>query len=253
MGTYALTGGATGIGAAIKNRLLGNGHRVIVADIKEADVEADLSTADGRNAAIRGIREAAGAGLDGLVTSAGVASHVPDHGLITGVNYFGTTGLVEGLKDLVGRKQGSIVLIASNSAPQCQDEEFIKLLLADDETAARTHAETMDGQQVYAGTKLALVRWMRHNTVPLAKLGMTINAIAPGYTETPMTQATHDDPAYGEAIKQFLASIPVGRPGQPDDMANMAEFLLSDKARFVCGTVMFVDGGHDAMFRPDSI
>ena len=68
-----------------------------------------------------------------------------------------------------------------------------------------------------------------------------------------MTQATHDDPAYGDAIKQFLASIPVGRPGQPEDMANMAEFLLSDKARFVCGATMFVDGGHDALFRPDNM
>lgn len=253
MGLYALTGGATGIGAAIKNRLLENGHRVIVADIKNADIEADLSTVEGRDVAVRGFRDAAGDGLDGLITSAGVASHVPDHGLITGVNYFGTTVVVEGLKDLVSRKQGSIVLIASNSAPQCQDEKYIDLLLADDEAAARAHSESMDGQQVYAGTKLALVRWMRRNTVPLARLGITINAIAPGYTETPMTQATHDDPAYGEAIKQFLASIPVGRPGQPEDMANMAEYLLSDKARFVCGTVMFVDGGHDAMFRPDSI
>ena len=252
MGTYALTGGATGIGAAIKQRLLDNGHKVIVADIRNADVEADLSTDEGRATAVREIRKAAGDGLDGLVTSAGVASHVPDHGLITGVNFFGTTTVVEGLQDLVAAKNGSIVLIASNSAPQCQDEKFIELLLAGDEAEARTHSESMEGQQVYAGTKLAVVRWMRRNTVPLAKLGITINAIAPGYTETPMTSAVHDDPAYGEAIKQFIASIPVGRPGLPEDMANAASFLLSDKASFICGSMLFVDGGHDAMMRPDS-
>lgn len=253
MGLYALTGGATGIGAAIKQRLKDNGHQVVVADIRNADVEADLSTGEGRDTAVGEIRNAAADGLDGLITSAGVASHVPDHGLITSVNFFGTTSVVDGLKDLVGKKKGSIVLVASNSAPQCRDEEFIKLLLDGDEAGARERSESMEGQQVYAGTKLAVVRWMRHNTVPFAKLGITINAIAPGYTETPMTQAVSDDPAYGEAIKQFKASIPVGRAGLPEDMANMSEFLLSDKARFVCGSVMFVDGGHDAMFRPDNM
>ena len=253
MGLYALTGGATGIGAAIKQRLVDAGHRVIVADIKDADIEADLSTEEGRQAATAFIRDAAADGLDGLVTCAGVASHVPDHGLITGVNFFGTTSIVDGLKDLVGKKQGSIVLTASNSAPQCQDEEFVNLMLNDDEPGARSKSESMEGQQVYAGTKLAVVRWMRRNTVPLAKLGITINAVAPGYTETPMTQAVMDDPQYGQAIRQFLASIPVGRPGLPEDMANMVEFLLSDKARFVCGTTIFVDGGHDAVFRPDNM
>lgn len=253
MGLYALTGGATGIGAAIKQRLLDNGHEVIVADIRNADIEADLSTDEGRATAISEFRKAAADGLDGLITSAGLASHVPDHGLITGVNFFGTTSVVEGLQDSLASKGGSVVLISSNSAPQCQDEEFINLLLSGDEAAARAHAESMEGHQVYSGTKLAVVRWMRRNTVPLAKLGMRINAIAPGYTETPMTQATHDDPAYGEAIKQFKASIPVGRPGQPDDIANVAEFLLGDKAAFICGSVFFVDGGHDAMFRPDNM
>jgi NAD(P)-dependent dehydrogenase (short-subunit alcohol dehydrogenase family) len=252
MGVYALTGGATGIGAAIKQRLRDTGHRVIVADLKDADVNADLSTTEGRNTAIAAIRELAADGLDGLITSAGVASHVPNRALIASVNYFGSVDLVEGLKDLLAKTQGSIVLVSSNSAPSCQQHEYLDALLAGDEQLAGSKAADITGQEAYSGSKQALARWMRRNTPALAATGITINAIAPGYTETPMTQAVANDPAYGDAIKQFLASIPLGRPGLPEDMANMVEFLLSDKASFVCGSVLFVDGGHDAMLRPDN-
>ena len=78
-----------------------------------------------------------------------------------------------------------------------------------------------------------------------------MNAIAPGYTRTPLSAAVEEDPNYGDAIKQFIASIPVGRPGLPEDMANAASFMLSDKASFICGAMIFIDGGHDAMLRPD--
>jgi NAD(P)-dependent dehydrogenase (short-subunit alcohol dehydrogenase family) len=78
-----------------------------------------------------------------------------------------------------------------------------------------------------------------------------MNAIGPGYTRTPLSQAVENDPTYGDAIKEFIATIPVGRPGLPEDMANAASFLLSDKAGFICGVMLFVDGGHDAAMRPD--
>ncbi|MBR9911094.1 MAG: SDR family oxidoreductase [Gammaproteobacteria bacterium] len=252
MGVYALTGGATGIGAAIKQQLRDAGHRVIVVDLKDADINADLSTAEGRNSAIAGVRELAAEGLQGLITCAGVASHVPNRALIASVNYFGSVDLVEGLKDLVAQGGGRIVLVSSNSAPMCQQTDYLDALLAGDEKLAGIKAAEITGQEAYSGSKQALARWMRRNTKSLAGAGISINAIAPGYTETPMTQAVANDPAYGDAIKQFLKSIPLGRPGSPADMANMVEFLLSDKASFICGSVLFVDGGHDAMLRPDN-
>ena len=92
---------------------------------------------------------------------------------------------------------------------------------------------------------------MRHNTLAYATQGIRLNAIGPGYTRTPLSAAVENDPTYGEAIKQFIDSIPVGRPGLPQDMADAASFLLSDKAEFICGTMLFVDGGHDAMLRAD--
>jgi NAD(P)-dependent dehydrogenase (short-subunit alcohol dehydrogenase family) len=66
-----------------------------------------------------------------------------------------------------------------------------------------------------------------------------------------MTAAVENDPLYRDAIRQFVAGIPIGRPGLPEDIANAVLFLLSPAASFICGSVLFVDGGHDASLRPD--
>jgi NAD(P)-dependent dehydrogenase (short-subunit alcohol dehydrogenase family) len=253
MGVYAMTGGATGIGAAIRARLAGAGHRVVVVDLRDADVIADLGSPEGRALAIAGIRAAAPEGLDGFIPCAGVASHVPDRALIASVNYFGTVELLEALGDLLVARRGTVVLVSSNSAPMNVSEALVEACLANEETRAREIAAgTAHGQLVYGGSKRALARWMRRNSPAWAQLGVRMNAIAPGYTQTPMTEAVEKDPTFGPAIREFLASIPVGRPGQPEDMADAVEFLLSPKASFVCGAVLFIDGGHDAMMRPDA-
>lgn len=251
MGIYALTGGATGIGAAIKQQLIDAGHQLIAIDIKDADIVADLSNAEGRQAAIDGVRKAAPDGLDGLITCAGLGANVPNGALIASVNYFGTVVLINELADLVASKQGSVVLISSNSAPMAPEGELIGQFLADDETTACATASKLDGQVVYSSSKQAVARWMRRNVADFAAKGVRLNAVAPGYTQTPMTAAVEKDPVYRDAIQQFLATIPIGRPGLPADMANATEFLLSSKASFICGSVLFVDGGHDAVSRPD--
>lgn len=250
MKTYAMTGGATGIGAAIKQRLRDEGNQVIVVDIKDADIIADLSSKEGRQAAIEAVRDKAGEGLDGLVTCAGLGSNVPNHPLITEVNYYGTVDLIEGLKDLVAAKRGAIVLISSNSASMNNSPDFVDLLLAGEQEKALGLCETMEAQEVYSGTKKAVARWMRSNVPAYAAAGIRMNAVAPGYTQTPMTEQVENDPTYGPAIKEFMASIPVGFPGKPEDQAAATSFLLGPEARFICGAVLFVDGGHDAMFRP---
>jgi NAD(P)-dependent dehydrogenase (short-subunit alcohol dehydrogenase family) len=250
MRTYAMTGGASGIGAAIKNRLRNRGDQLIVVDIRDADIEADLGTAAGRTRAIDAIRNAAPEGLDGFIACAGLGSHVPNARLVTEVNYFGSVELVEGLKDSLAARRGSVILVSSNSAPMASRPDYVEALL-DKVDALPSILEDIDGQAIYAGSKQALTRWMRRNCAAYAANGIRMNALAPGYTETPMTAAVKDDPTYGEAIRQFVASIPLGRPGEPEDMADAVEFLLGDGASFVCGSVLFVDGGHDAMLRPD--
>lgn len=253
MGYYAMTGGATGIGAAIKRRLREEGNDVIVVDIKDADIIADLSSRAGRQQAIAALRDAAPDGLDGLVTCAGLGSNVPNHPLITQVNYFGTVELIEGLKDLLAAKGGAVVLISSNSAPMNNSPEFVELLLSGEEAKAVTFSDTIEAQEVYSGTKKAVAQWMRNNVPDYAAAGVRMNAVAPGYTQTPMTEQVEKDPTYGAAIKQFMESIPVGFPGKPEDQAAATSFLLSPEARFICGSVLFVDGGHDAMFRPNQV
>ena len=251
MGNYAMTGGATGIGAAIKQQLLSDGHSITVVDIKNADIEADLSSVDGRQAAIAALQKTCADGLDGFVACAGVGSHVPNKPLIAAVNYYGTTELVDGVRDLLAKKAGSVVLISSNSAPMCSENEFIDLLLANDHEGALALAEKIDGHQVYSGTKQAVARWMRRNVGVYAADKIRINAVAPGYTQTPMTEEVEKDPNFKESIRKFMQTIPIGRPGIPEDMAAATKFLMSEDASFISGVVLFVDGGHDAMLRPD--
>lgn len=250
MGLYAMTGGATGIGQAIRSRLREEGNQVIVVDLKDADIVADLSTAEGRQAAIDALNATADNGLDGLVTCAGVGASIPDRTLITQVNYFGTVELIEGLRERLEVKRGSVVLVSSNSAPMNDKPEFVDLLLNGDQAEALALAETLDAQEVYSGTKKAVACWMREKSAAYAAAGVRMNAVAPGYTQTPMTEKVENDPTYGPAIREFMDSIPVGFPGSPEDQAAATSFLLSEDARYVCGSVLFVDGGHDAMFRP---
>jgi len=251
MGTYVITGGASGIGAAIRQQLQSEGHTVLVVDIQQADIVADLATPAGRSEAIAAIKQATGGKLAGLVACAGVGSHVADRELITAVNYFGAVELVEGLRQLLADNRASVLLVSSNSAPMPTNDAFVAALLSGDEQTARVIARDMESQPVYSGSKQALTRWMRRHTRDYADQGIRMNAIGPGYTRTPLSAAVENDSQYGEAIKQFIASIPVGRPGLPEDMANAASFLLGPGAGFICGAMLFVDGGHDAMLRPD--
>ncbi|NND69525.1 MAG: SDR family oxidoreductase [Halioglobus sp.] len=109
-----------------------------------------------------------------------------------------------------------------------------------------------DGQTAYAGAKRALAIWMRRNVVEYARAGVRMNAVAPGITQTPMTDEVLADEVYGDAIRQFGEMVPLGRNGQPADIANVMRFLLSGEASFVCGSVFFVDGGSDAMLRAEN-
>lgn len=251
MGVFAITGGATGIGAAVKQQWLDAGHRVIVVDIKDADVIADLSTVEGREAAIAAIRKSAPEGLDGFVPCAGLGPHVSPPSLVASVNYFGAVDVTEGLVDLLTKRKGSVVMISSNSAPMPgANDHYVSLLLEGKEREACELIDTLDGHTAYAGSKLALTRWMRQRSSECAKQGVRLNAVAPGITKTPLTDKGMEDPTYGPLMKDFGDTIPTGKIGSPEQIANAVNFLLSPAADFICGAVLFADGGHDAMLRP---
>ena len=172
--------------------------------------------------------------------------------LIAKVNYFAVVATVEGLRDLVAKKKGSILFVSSNSAPMIgTDDPFVQACLAGDEDAACAAIETRDGQTAYGGSKRAATIWMRRHVVEYAAAGVRLNAVAPGITMTPLTERVMADAEYGPAIKEFGDMVPVGCSAQPVQIANVLHFLLKPEADFVCGSVFFVDGGSDAMLRSD--
>jgi len=252
MAVYAMTGGATGIGAALRERLEAANHQVISVDIKSGDIIADLSTPEGREAAIAGVHERAPDGLDGFIPCAGLPPVASPLSLIARVNYFAVIATTEGLRDLVAKKRGSILLVSSNSAPMVPaDDEFVSACLSGDEAAACAHIEGRDGHTAYAGSKRAISMWMRRNIVDYAGSGVRMNAVAPGITMTPLSEQVMADPALGQAMKDFAESVPWGGTAEPDQIADVMQFMLSEAADFVCGSIFFVDGGSDAMMRPD--
>lgn len=252
MGIYAMTGGATGIGAELARQLRAAGNEVITVDIKEGDVIADLATAEGRSKAIEGISERAPEGLDGFIPCAGLPPVAKPISLIAAVNYFAVVATVEGVKHLVAKKRGSVLIVGSNSAPMIsKDDTFVGLCLSGDEQAALAEIEQRDGQAAYAGSKRAISAWMRRNVVDYAKDGVRLNAVAPGITQTPLAERVMADEQLGPAMKQFGEMVPWGDMAQPAQIANVMRFLLGPEADFVCGSVVFVDGGSDAMLRPD--
>ncbi|MDX1733053.1 MAG: SDR family oxidoreductase [Halioglobus sp.] len=253
MGLYALTGGATGIGAELRTQLEARGDEVITVDIKAGEVVADLSSVQGRRAAIDALGRLAPDGLDGFVPCAGLSPAAKPITQIARVNYFAVVDTVEGLRELLAKKRGSVLIVSSNSAPLIDTADpFVQACLDGNEEAACAALEGRDGQTAYAGAKRAVAIWMRRNVVDYAAQGIRMNAIAPGITMTPMTQEVYADKQYGDAIRAFGDSVPLGASAEPRQIANVMRFLLSPEADFVCGSVFFADGGSDAMLRPES-
>ena len=108
MAIYAMSGGATGIGAAIRKTLQARGHEVIVVDLKDADICVDLSDYAGRQRAIDGIRQRCPEGLDGFIPCAGVGPSVRPPSLIARINYFAAVAMTEGLLDLLEKRTGGL-------------------------------------------------------------------------------------------------------------------------------------------------
>lgn len=94
------------------------------------------------------------------------------------------------------------------------------------------------GQTNYAASKAGLVGFTKSLAREVARRGITVNCIAPGFIDTEMTQAIPDD-----IMEQIIGSIPVGRMGSPEDIANAAVYLASDEASYVTGHVLSVNGG----------
>jgi NAD(P)-dependent dehydrogenase (short-subunit alcohol dehydrogenase family) len=251
--TYVVTGAASGIGAATTAMLRADGHRVITVDQRDADVVADLSTPAGRAAAVAGVEDRTEV-LHGVVPCAGIAGLTGvDPALVVSVNFFGAVGLVRGLRPLLtAAGSSSVVLLASNSitGQPGWDARVASLCLREDETAARAAAAETEAVMVYPATKGALAWWARREGIKPEWIGAGIrmNSVAPGKIATPMTEQLAHDPVFGPLSEGYPTAV--GRDGTADEIAAPICFLLSDAASLMVGSVVYVDGGTDAILHP---
>lgn len=254
MGVYVVTGVASGMGKATANHLRWAGHRVIGIDLHYADITVDLSTKEGRDEAIAKIHEMSGGRLEGAALAAGLGPIPGREELIAKVNYWGVVELLEGIRDLLAEGIDSkVVVFSSNSTTTVPGlpKELIQAFNDRDldrvlEVAKSTHSPAT---AIYAGSKTALAHWVRSTATKMewAGSGIRLNALAPGAIRTPMIDKQLATPETAQAVLDF--PVPVGGFGNPEDIAQWVIFMLSPAANFLCGSVIFLDGGTDAWFR----
>jgi NAD(P)-dependent dehydrogenase (short-subunit alcohol dehydrogenase family) len=255
VGTYAVTGSASGMGRAAADKLRAAGHIAIGVDLADADVIADLATTRGRGEAAEAVLAAAEGRLDGAVLAAGVGPLPGREHMIARVNYLGVVELLRAWRPAMSA--GKVVVFTSNAttATPLVPRRAVRALLAEDPDKAVRSAR-MYGRagplMVYAASKIALARWVRRNAVrpEWAGRGIRLNALAPGAVRTPLLERQLAEPGSAAAFRSF--PVPIGGYGDPEQLGDWVVFLLSEAADFLVGSVIFVDGGSDAYLRPDA-
>ncbi|ACX75603.1 3-oxoacyl-[acyl-carrier-protein] reductase [Fibrobacter succinogenes subsp. succinogenes S85] len=236
-----VTGASRGIGLAIARELAARGSDVVLisrggcpeqaeAIAKEFGVKTftfacDVSNSDSVKDAFKQAIDALG-GVDCLVNNAGITrdglvlrmkDEDFDNVIATDLrSTFLCTRAV--LRTMMGARKGSIVNIASLNG-------------------IRTQA----GQANYAAAKAGVIGMTKSNSMEFGSRGITVNAVAPGFIDTDMTAAMSE-----ETRAKYAAQIPLGRLGQPEDVAKAVAFLASDDAKYITGQVIGVDGGLNA-------
>ncbi|MDP8919277.1 MAG: SDR family oxidoreductase [Pseudomonadota bacterium] len=242
--TVLVTGGASGIGLAVVEAALGEGWRVIVADLDPGNIDRcrdslgapgdrvryeQMNVAD-EDTVVRVIAacEAEFGPLTGVVNSAGIGRDVP--ALDTSVDLFRKmleVNLIgsfvvsrEAARHMRARGAGSIVNIASVSGIMGNK-----------------------GRVAYGASKGGVLTMTKVMAVELASIGIRVNAVAPGPIETPMVQEIHTP----EVRAAWMTTVPQRRYGSPAEIAGAAIFLLDDrKSSYVTGQTICVDGGFTA-------
>jgi NAD(P)-dependent dehydrogenase (short-subunit alcohol dehydrogenase family) len=242
-----VTGAASGIGEATADLLSDRGDEVIRVDLHAADVLVDLATPQGRADLVDGVAARAhigqGGALDAVIAVAGLAHSTPP---TVAVNYFGMVATLEGLRPL----------LAGSTSPV--DDLLVGAMTAGNESAALARTIAMAAHpelasRVYASTKKAFAQWIRR-TAPTdnwAGADIPLNAIAPGVVLTPMMEPLLATERSRQRIRADVP-MPLGGFAQPIVAAHLLAWLAGTENTRLCGQVIFVDGGSDALIRGDS-
>jgi 2-hydroxycyclohexanecarboxyl-CoA dehydrogenase len=240
-----VTGGASGIGLAIGQRLARNGASVAVFDIDYAGVErlakqlhpdtypalavkVDVSDRGQVDAAVKEVREKLGP-IQLLVNCAGIEAFEPFQSIteaswdrIMAVNLKGTFNCTQAIVgDMIAARWGRIINISSSSAQSG--------------AARMTH---------YAASKAGVIGFTKALALELGREGITVNTIPPGSIDTPMLRRAASAGHLGASVLERIGSItPVGRAGTPEDIAAACAFLASEEAGYITGQVIGVNGG----------
>ena len=227
----AVTGGSAGIGKVIVERLLSEGYDVVslarrrsgIDHARLHEVEVDLmDRAATKQAATEIARRFE---LTTIVHNAGVIKPA----LLPEVK-------LEDLDSLVNLHLGAAVLLAQAALPHMQERRFGRILLLSSRAALGAQTRTS-----YSATKAGMLGMARTWALELAPQGITVNVVAPGPVHTEMFYDVI--PAGSEREQKLAASIPVGRIGEPDDVARTVSFFVHPDAGFITGQVLYVCGG----------
>jgi NAD(P)-dependent dehydrogenase (short-subunit alcohol dehydrogenase family) len=240
-----VTGAASGIGRATARRLLDDGATVVGADIADSGedlgerwtyVRADVTDEGAVQSLVAAGVEAGGGRIDGAVTAAGVAGGGPGHLLdeaewrrVIDINLTGTFLTAKHViaqlltQERVDGERGSVVTIASIEG-----------------------LEGTAGGSAYNASKGGVVLLTKNLAIDYGPSGIRVNAICPGFIDTPMTDFLFGPEGIHEVAHLYIEEHALRRYGQPEEIAAAARFLLSGDASFVSGHAMVVDGGYTA-------
>lgn len=220
-----VTGGASGIGKAIADSLLGADFQVVSADMNPDNGALKLDVGDENS--WKRLFDQTGP-VDGLVNCAGIRtrSMIVDTTVEEFENHLkvNLTGTWLGMRSLFrSHKQGTVASIVNIAS--------VNAVIA------------VPGQAHYVASKGGVASLTKAAAVEGAPLGIRVNAIAPGAIRTPMTAERLVDP---EQVAWLEGRVPLGRVGEPEEIAGVAKFLLSEESSYITGTTIFSDGGWTA-------